>query len=590
MNEVDEIKDRIDIVQFVSSYLQLQKAGANYKAQCPFHAEKTASLMVSPEKQIFKCFGCDAGGDVIEFLMRIENLNFPEALEMLAQRTGVTLQKKGKSKAQYKQDQDVKTAIYKINDLSSRVFHKLLKEHKVAKEAREYLKNRKINDKIIDKFQIGYAPKQRVLESFLVKRGFSQRQMRQAGDPQKKFYDRVVFPIKDRLGNTVGFTGRTLQKDHEPKYLNTPESVIFHKSKVMYGLSLAKDEIKEKKEVIVMEGQMDVVLSHKAGVGNVVASSGTALTAQHLKILSRYTSNIVFCFDGDLAGREAQKKAIKISYENDISPKVISLPDGFKDAGEIIESDAELWKEVVSEKQSAMEWLISSYFDGQSDSGKKKEIAKEICGYVVAITDPLEKNHYKKMLAKYLSVSERIVDEIIERIQNKSRDRSFGSNIESPEVKTKSKSLITEEVLLGDIFCKVDLVKVVASELKIDDIQDDIDVKEVYRVIIDCYNEKSKVNEKVDGKKILECVEKKIDKDLSDKVAFLVMKSSDRLNRVEDKTVESEVLDCIAKIKSGRNQEIKDNFAKRIAQAEKKGDRKKVMRLLKKLQESMTKK
>lgn len=321
MDEVEEIKRRIDIVDLISSYLTVKKAGSNYKAICPFHQEKTPSFMVSAEKQIFKCFGCGEGGDIFTFIEKMENLEFPEALKMLADRAGVQLKRK---KFVPEEGKDRKTRLYKINDLAARVFNKILTTHPSGRVALEYLKKRGINEQTINEFTIGYASSSRSMREFLLKKGFRPTELSEAGSPDR-FFKRIIFPIRNRMGNTIAFTGRVIDPKLEPKYLNTPDTIIFHKGEVLYNLDQARGAIKQKNAVIVVEGQMDVISSHQAGVKNIVASSGTALTADHLQILYRYTPNIIFAFDSDSAGLLTAKKAYQMAISEGFNVRMIKL-------------------------------------------------------------------------------------------------------------------------------------------------------------------------------------------------------------------------------------------------------------------------
>ena len=583
MNEVEEIKERINIVDLVSQYLTLQKAGSNFKAPCPFHNEKTPSFMVNPERQMYKCFGCGEGGDVLAFVMKMENLNFPEALEMLADRAGVTLERKRKTPQEHKQEVDLKTAVYKINMTSALVWHKILSEHKLAMGARDYLKKRKITDKIIEEFKIGYAPKDRILETFLRKRGYNSSQLQSAGSPER-FFDRIMFPIFDTLGNVVGFTGRTLSDEIQPKYLNTPESLVFHKSRILYGLNLAKEEIKEKKSVIVLEGQMDVVLSHVAGVKNVVASSGTALTAKHLEILSRYAPKIALCFDTDKAGVTAQEKAIMIGLENDITTDVILMPEGYKDVGEIVEKDPAVWQEYAKKSKPAMEWLIEkefTYFSKDLSSADKKMIAKKIVPFIGVIGDPIEQDFYKKLFADRLGVSVRIIEESIGRFIAKIKTKQPSS--EADNVAKEKEKLTTEGLLLGLVLANIVFVKIFVEHIKESDFTDEKYI-EIYKVIKDCYDEKKNCDETA------RCITSKLPDSLKDKAKFLIMDAEEEFKELKEEEIKTEVYDLVNAIKEKRNKQVKNKFATLIADAESKHDRAQVKELMKKLQEEISQK
>lgn len=529
---------------------------------------------------------CGEGGDVFEFLMKIENLTFPEALEMLADRTGIKLpQFNKKSPKKYQQEKDEKSAIFKINNLSTKVFNKILMDHKGGKIAREYLKKRKITKGTIQQFMIGYAPQKRILEGFLLKRGFSRAEIRKAGNPDK-FFKRIVFPIYDRMGNTVAFTGRTIKKDVEPKYLNTPETPIFHKSKTLYGLNFARESIRKEGYVILVEGQMDVVLSHQAEVKNVIATSGTALTSDHFKILARYGADVAFCFDRDVAGELATKKAIKMAYEVGVSPYVVSVPQKFKDVGEIVEADPVLWQKVSKNRKPALEWLVEvvfSEYKKEITADDKKKISKELVEYLSLISDPMEVKYYKKMIASRLAVTERIIDEVIERFRHKFKRKS-----NDKFKKIIHEKISEEEYLIGLVLSQPKFIDLFLKNLSERDFYDR-DIKSVYKAINDCYNLSDKKSaEEENLSKTSDCIEKKISKDLGEKVKFFILEAQEKTKNIDEGEIEQEFSDYIAKIKRKTNKKIKEDFARLIAQAEEAKDIKKVKKLLKKFQEKIS--
>ena len=305
-NNIEKIKERVDIVDLISSYLKLQKAGVNYKAKCPFHNEKTPSFSVSPERQVWHCFGCGKGGDQFTFVQEIEGADFPEALRILARRAGVELEHFDRSL------QNEKTRLLEICELASTFFEKQLWHSNAGAKVLAYLKDRGVEESSVREFQLGYAPDSwDSLSAFLKSRGYGEQEIFNAGLSVKKetggYYDRfrsrITFPVLDINGQTVGFTGRDFdsgkKEDREiklAKYVNTPQTLIYDKSRVIYGLDKAKTEIRKKDKCVVVEGNMDVILSRQAGAENVVASSGTALTEQHLKTIKRYTNNLALCF------------------------------------------------------------------------------------------------------------------------------------------------------------------------------------------------------------------------------------------------------------------------------------------------------
>ncbi|MGI6103650.1 MAG: DNA primase [Patescibacteria group bacterium] len=447
-DQVQDVKDRIDIVDLVGSYVPLKRAGANHKGLCPFHKERSPSFMVNPEKQIYKCFGCDEGGDVLSFVQKMEGLTFPEALELLADRAGITLDRK-KAPAEYKKEKDEKSALFRVNAASAKFFHALLTTHAVAAAARSYLEGRGLTSETIAMFQVGYAPAKPVLGPWLTKHGFTPAQLKLAGSPER-FRNRIMFPIRDALGNVVAFTGRAMPGDDSgPKYYNTPESPIFKKSKVLYGLYEGKQALKHEAKAVLVEGQVDVVLSHQAEVKTAVASSGTALTADHLRTLQRYVPTVLIAFDQDDAGVKAAKKAIGLALDTDLTARVVALPEGIKDAGEAVERDPAIWVDAVAKARPALDWLIESSvraagepFDGTA----KKAVAREVLPYLARCVDPVERAHYVGRLAGRLSIKESVIVDALDRATKKPGAQSAGAQ-PAPAVPKRQPRPLAEDLL-----------------------------------------------------------------------------------------------------------------------------------------------
>ena len=310
-NQIDEIKNKIDIVSLVNEYVPLKKAGRNYKALCPFHGEKTPSFMVSPDRQIFKCFGCGEGGDSFAFIKKSEGIEFGEAVKRLADRAGIKLKEFHTSGLEKKRE-----VIFAANQLVTDLYNYLLTRHNAGKSALDYLHLRKISDPSIKKFQLGFAPeKGETAVNFLLKKGFSRDDLSLAGISLPvergriidRFRGRVIFPIKDTQGRTLAFSARVLGS-REPKYLNSPDTLVFNKSNSLYGIDLAKQEISRQKIAVLVEGNLDVISSHQVGVTNVVAPLGTALTDKQIETLRRFSESLLIGFDTDLAGSAAAKR------------------------------------------------------------------------------------------------------------------------------------------------------------------------------------------------------------------------------------------------------------------------------------------
>ncbi|EKD56515.1 MAG: hypothetical protein ACD_58C00166G0003 [uncultured bacterium] len=588
MNDnVEEIKKRLDIVDFISGYLTLKKAGINYKAPCPFHSEKSPSFMVSPERQIFKCFGCSESGDVFSFLMKMEGLNFPEALEMLANRAGVIIDKHV-NKEVYQKEKDVKTRLYKINKLAAQVYHKILLEHPSAQEARDYLKKRKLDNKTIKDFTVGYAPTQPVLANFLHQRGFYESEVRSAGNPDR-FKNRIIFPISDQMGNVLGFTGRVLNPNDQPKYLNTPETAIFHKSRVLYGLNVAKQTIKQQKSAIIVEGQMDVLASHQAGVANAVATSGTALTNDHLDILARYSPNVIFAFDQDDAGTKAAKKSIQMAIASGLNAKMVIFPDGIKDAGELVEKDPKLWQNNTSNAIIALDWLFITifkpYINNELSGEIKKQIAQEIIPFIAGIPDTIEQQHYIKQLVQKLDTKENLIIDAINKVK-KINPRESSHKV--------SHNLTPEEHLIGLLINFPQLIK--QSVIKLDWQEfTDKNLAQIYKLLQSCYtkdscpatNRDSKPNSCDNSKTIVNCFKAKLPQAFMAELEFVLMEIENSYRDFPIENLQTEIINNINRIKQNNSEMIKDKFAKAIKSAEQEGNIQEVKKLLKEFQNAI---
>lgn len=584
-DDIEEIKKRLDIVDFISGYLTLKKSGVNYKAPCPFHQEKTPSFMVSPEKQIFKCFGCSESGDIFSFVMKMEGLNFPEAIELLANRAGVIIEK-SKSKEEYQKEKDVKSRLYKINKLAAQVYHKILLEHSSAKIARDYLKKRKISSQTIKDFILGYAPTKSVLEEFLRSRGFSSNEIYQAGNPDR-FKNRLIFPISDQMGNVVGFTGRILDPNDQPKYLNTPETAIFHKSRVLYGLNLAKQTIKQEKNALIVEGQMDVISSHQSGVNNAVATSGTALTESHLDILSRYSPNITFAFDQDEAGSAASKKSLQMAITNGLNAKIVVFPEGFKDAGEIVEHDPDLWKSTVQKSQNGLDWFFHETFKpfgAKNLSGQdKKEIARQILPFIAIIPDAIEKQHYIKALTNKLDSKENLIIDALNRITKITKNK---------EVQTSQKSLSPEDNLVGLVLAFPDLIKRVVQKIDYIELLDQ-DLAKIYKHLEICYTKDSCPDAKTQktcnsGQNIIKCLKSKLaDDKLMARLESLLLEIETTYRNFSKEELELEIEKNILRVKKTQKELVKEKFAKAIKTAESAGNIQEVKKLLQEFQNAI---
>lgn len=413
MDPVEEIKSRLDIVDVVQEYLPLKPAGTgSFKGLCPFHHEKTPSFYANRPRQSWHCFGCDQGGDSISFVMRMEGLEFREALELLAQKTGIQLP------AFDPQKSSERKRLYEVNDLASRWFRAILLKDPRAETARTYVAKRGIDTLTGDLWRIGYAPegwsnltdalKQKgVTEDEMIKTGLVGKSDRGPG-VYDRFRDRIMFTITDVHGNIVGFTGRILTDGKEAKYVNTPETTIYRKSSILFGLDKAKGDIKRQDLAVIVEGNMDAISSHQFGVVNVVASSGTALTFDQLSLLKRFTRNLAIAFDADAAGNAATVRGLDLARGLDFGIRVITLPpDAGKDPDDAVRKDVALWTDAIKDAVPIVEWLYRNAFRGQDIHAPegKKAVAQTILPELRRITDAVERDAWVSRLANDLGVS-----------------------------------------------------------------------------------------------------------------------------------------------------------------------------------------
>lgn len=415
MDDLELIKQKINIVDLIQEYLPLKKAGINFKANCPFHSEKTPSFMVSPERQIWHCFGCQKGGDIFKFLMEKEGMDFKEALETLAKKAGVTLQRKKNDK------KDAKDRLLEANLKAREFYHFLLTKHALGKKAYEYLKNRGVTDDFIKEFGLGYSPNSwESLTKFMLKRGFSSQELIESGlgvtsrtGCYDRFRGRIIFPLVDHRGNIIGFSGRVLDKG-EPKYINTPQTLIFDKGSFLYGLNLAKGDIKQKKEAILVEGEMDVILSHQAGIKNVIASKGTALTQNQVELLKRYTGSILLCFDTDLAGDSASRRGIEIADIAGLNIKVVQIKEG-KDPAELVQKDINMWLEFIKTAVPIYDYYLDSVSKRHNlkDPAGIKAVSGELIPIWAKISDDLVRDMYIQKLAAMLKTEDSVLRKLI---------------------------------------------------------------------------------------------------------------------------------------------------------------------------------
>lgn len=412
----EEIKSKLDIVELVGEYIQLQKGGGNsMKACCPFHGEKTPSFYVHRDKQFFHCFGCGESGDIFTFYQKIENVEFLDALKELAGRAGVRLPDYNPKK------QSERAAILAVLEDAAKFFEAAL-SHEIGKRGKAYLESRGLKEGTIRDFGIGYAPNGwEHLMKALTKKGHKADKIVAAGlaipsdkgrAPYDRFRDRVMVPIRDEKGKVVGFTGRILPDNPDAektgKYINTPETLVYHKKKLVFGLDMAKEHIKAGNFAILVEGQMDVISSHEAGVKNVVAVSGTAFTEEQIDLLKRYCGRIAMAFDADIAGQNALAKALPHAWKNGLQVLVVSLPEDCKDPDDVIRKDPALWKQAIADAKDMIEYSVQHALStvAPHDPFTKKKALASLKPIFELIADPVLHSHWVHVLSSKLDISE----------------------------------------------------------------------------------------------------------------------------------------------------------------------------------------
>ncbi len=491
MGVIDEVKQKLDIVEIVGQYVKLTKSGRTFRAPCPFHSEKKPSFFVYPEQQTWHCFGaCNTGGDIFSFIMKKEGLDFGDALRFLAEKSGVAVPSPAKSEAEDK----ARERVLQINQSAAQYYHNLLLNSSTALKARQYLENRGVNDKSIADFQIGYSPAGwENLKQYLIEKGFTEDDLLGAGlliqaegkgKTHDRFRDHIMFPIMDERGKVTGFGARVLD-DSLPKYINSPQTRVFDKSGSLYGLHLAKSAVRQQNLAVLVEGYMDVIIAHQYGFANVMAPMGVAITERQINQIKKMTRSIALALDPDTAGEEAAMRCI--NYENalDAEVKVINLPIG-KDPDEVIKADPQSWQALVEKARPVIEYAIAintTKLDLKTSPGKTEALNKLLP--IIAEVKPGPRQYdYLTQLSLAIGVEDKKLEAALGRykVDRKSREtrsqaiqkaiRPISSNpveeymltllIKHPEMKSKCHELLieyfenSENRAIFDNWCKSD--------------------------------------------------------------------------------------------------------------------------------------
>lgn len=496
MDHLEEIKMRLSIEELVGSYVQLKKAGRNLRGLCPFHSEKTPSFMVSPEKGIAYCFGCHQGGDIFKFIQLVESVDFPEAIDILAQKTNVVVPKKAPEIA------NKRLKGIEINQSTVSFYKDQLERNKKHKE---YFLDRGLTQDTISQFQLGYAPDSfDQLKNHLTEKGYTVRDLLDAAvtnqrsiadkNTYDRFRNRLIFPIFDHQDNPVAFSGRIIGEG-EPKYLNSPETPTYNKSFVLYGLNWAKEAIKQEDLAIFVEGYMDVIAAHQAGTKNVIATCGTASTPQQLKLIQRYTKNIAFAFDQDSAGMDATFRAIELAQIGDLNIQIIQIPNG-KDPDECIKEDVEKWREAVKNPITVMDFYFNyalNQFDKEKLEGKKN-ILNFLLPLIKLYKSEVEQSIYLNRLALDLKTDVRFLWNDLKNLKKK---KTYTPSKNEPEKHASSeaerKKFSREEFLLGFIFTYPEFYEELANNF-INNIPVDPDTERFYSALKKVYTSGSSID------------------------------------------------------------------------------------------------
>ena len=598
MEPKEEIRRRIDVAELISEYLTLKPAGSgSFKAICPFHQEKTPSLHVSKEKQIWHCFGCDVGGDIFSFVMQIENVDFPEALRILGKKAGVEITRYASP------DSNERQRLIAIHELVTKFYRKVLLDSTQAANARSYLENRGIDKELADKFQLGFAPDAwSTLVDFLSKRGYQATEIERGGLAQRKksgvghidkFRNRILIPLSDHHSNVVGFTGRIMAKSGEeqgPKYMNSPETLIYKKSELLYGLDLAKSAIKHAGFVIVVEGNLDVVASHKAGVQNVVASSGTALTEMQIDLLKRFTDTMVFSFDQDAAGFEAAKRGIRLSLNKDMNVKVVILPaEAGKDPDDAVQKDPQLWINAVANPIPIMEYYFGQAIKDRdlNNVEHKREIGKFLVPEIAAVADPIEQEHWLQKLSDLLRVEIEVLRGMVAKVRSTAPNPPLNPPLGRGESQTKTqpKKRTREDqavmAILGLFLQAPKLQKQVVDKLNSGQIGPE-DLQTLYKELVSAYNSNAtstaqksffaELRTKITSTSELNHLEQLLDE--------IALRGEQVTNDLSQDQVQAQLNDFIHVIEQAGLDKRKRELELAIRQAEEQGDNKVVQKLL----------
>ena len=572
MSIINEVKQKTDIVEVISDYVSLQKAGRNFKALCPLHSEKHPSFFVFPEQQTWHCFGaCGTGGDVFSFIMKREGVDFSQALRLLAQRAGITL---SSPEIQTSAEDKEKERLFQINEATAEFYHHLLLNTKAGELARNYLSHRKVALESANRFHLGFSPDSwETLKNFLASKGYEEKELlkagliieKEGGGSYDRFRNRLMFPIYDIQGRVIGFGARALDESL-PKYINSPQTPIFDKSSSLYGIDKARSTIRQKNLIIIVEGYMDAIAAHQHGFQNVVASMGTSLTEKQVDVAKRLSKNIALALDADAAGEEAtlrsaemlaqslDKKVIPVptwsglvKYENiiDTEIKVIPLPRG-KDPAEVIGEDPTLWQNLVEQAPPMLDFAFHSVISKVDiNKVKDKSLAiQKLLPLVGEVKDPLRQAHYRQKLARSLKVSETTLTAALKKSQSDRRGRQPTGTIGQPRLAREFVSNPIEEYCLA-LLIQYPQLRQVAQELSAEHFES---------------TENREVFTKWQCSPDIAKLKKKLDANLLEHLNYLINKTFPPAIQENDKARQLTLADCILRLQERLSKRLENRM------------------------------
>lgn len=569
-NILEDILSRVDIVEVISGYIPLKRAGRNFRAVCPFHHEKTPSFMVSPDKQIYHCFGCSAGGNAFNFLMQYERLEFPEAVETLAKRAGVALPQ---SAPHDDKTVSLNTQLYKINELAA-VFYQNILNSASGNHAKNYLLERGLKEDTIKTFKLGFAlDKWDGLISYLRVKNIGLSLLEKAGlilakdggGYYDRFRNRIIFPILDIKSRVLGFGARVLG-DTLPKYVNSPETPIYTKGKNLYGFNLAKDTIRENDSVVVVEGYLDFILPYQEGFKNILASLGTALTIEQARFIKRYTNNVVMVYDPDKAGELATLRTLDIFIEEGMGVKVVSLPDGLDPDLFVRKNGIDKFKTNILQAETLFDYklnVLKKRHNVREIEGKAK-ISSEMLATIAKFRNEVLRSEYLKRLAEELNVREESLWQELAKI----KDSKPSVNFNLPTEKKLPLSINpTEKLLIKLMLEEADLINRVKQDLEPADFRDER-ISGIVSAMFELIDE----GKEIGPNKLMNCIE-------SDE-ALQIIRESTFMPEISDDNKEKIIDDCIRRLKAERVKFKRQQLHEQIKAAQVIGDDEKLNRLM----------